>query len=62
MHISSPILGGSLSGIGPPLFHHPRSMHLLLLLVTTGILLRIIDRINLVKYVVDALYSVSTRT
>lgn len=62
MRISSPIHGRSLSGDGPPPSHHPRSMHLLLLLVSTGILLRIIDRINLVNYVVDVLYSVSIHT
>ena len=58
MQILIPILAKVVVRRATPTFTHPRSMHLLILLVKLGT----IDRINLVNCVVDVLYSVSICT
>lgn len=59
MHILMPILGEVVVRRTTPTLHPP-SVYAPIL--TTGNFLGAIDRINLVKYSVDVLYSVSIRT
>ena len=59
MHILMPVLGKVVVRRATPTLHPPS---VYAPIVTTGKFFGAIDRINLVNYVVDVLYSVSIRT